>query len=178
MEDGVEKCLICVSRSSERNRYVLQCTNVHTCFYSLHILSRPLKHAKCQDTFESPGCHTCCVVYTLPCVSLMVSVSLVSLVWFGVIMLVWVEFWSATVLRSIRNGILADTNRPAHAYWKLSDHCSQYGTLGDHSLILSQLPIRPVAEHNCLTENQERAIYRRRQMHGYYTAPRGMCVHM
>lgn len=57
MEDSVEKRLICVSRSNERNRDVLQCTNVHTCFYSLHILSRPLKRAQCQDTFESPVTH-------------------------------------------------------------------------------------------------------------------------
>lgn len=41
-----------------KNRGVLQCTNVHTCFYSFHILSRPLKHAQCQqDTFESPVTH-------------------------------------------------------------------------------------------------------------------------
>lgn len=81
MEDCIEKRLICVSQSNERNRDVLQCSNVHTCIYSFHILSRPLKRAQCQNTFESPATHV--VVYPSLCaLSLTVSVLLVSLVWF------------------------------------------------------------------------------------------------
>lgn len=81
MEDCIEKCLIRVSQSNERNRDVLQCSNVHTCIYSFHILSRPLKRAQCQDTFESPATHD--VVYpSLSALSLTVSVLLASLVWF------------------------------------------------------------------------------------------------
>lgn len=56
MEDGVEKRLICVSRSSERNR----CITVHKCTHLFLFTSHPLspsKRAQCQDTFESPVTH-------------------------------------------------------------------------------------------------------------------------